>query len=353
MKDKLTVLLFIITLYIFGILGILLPDKEISFSERRKLKTLPKYEIENTYVTKLDDYLLDQFPGRDNFRSIKAFFNYNILHESDNNKIYLKNNYIFKSNYPTNVDSINNFKKIITNTIEYFPDNNIFFVMIPDKNYYLNDKYFLSIDYDYIEKSLSNLPVTHIDIKDSLTLEYYYQTDTHWRQEKLSKVINQLNDKMNLPYLELMYKENIYDDFYGVYYGESAIKRESEQLIYLDNNIINSLNVTYLENKNLHTIYNPDKLDGMDPYDVYLDGASAFIEIENSAVDTDKELIVFRDSFGSSLIPLLTPYYHKITVIDNRYISSDNYLNMLSIENQDVLFLYSTLLINESYALKG
>ena len=64
-------------------------------------------------------------------------------------------------------------------------------------------------------------------------------------------------------------------------------------------------------------------------------------------------MIIFRDSFGSSITPLLIPYYSKITVIDNRYIASDYLTNYIEFNDQDVLFLYSTLIVNNSGSLKG
>lgn len=91
----------------------------------------------------------------------------------------------------------------------------------------------------------------------------------------------------------------------------------------------------------------------MDSYDVYLDGATAYIEITNDNTKSKKELIIFRDSFGSSLAPLLIPYYKKITIIDNRYINSDYYLEKVDFKKQDVLFVYSTLIVNNSYTLKN
>ena len=356
MKNKITVLIFIIYITIFSILGIIIKDKEISTTERRKLSTLPTYTLNSEYVNKLDKYLLDHFPLRDTFRSIKAKFNYNILHKLDNNNIYLKDNYIFKSEYPTNKDSISNFISKTNKLKKYLtPDNNIYMMIIPDKNYYLNSNDFLQIDYNYLYEEVSKLytNIKEIDIRNIMTLEDYYQTDTHWRQEKLDKVIYQMSKTMNFDYQNISYKENIYNNFYGVYYGESAIKRTPEQIIYLTNNNINNLKVNYLENKNLKTIYNIDKLTSLDSYEVYLDGASSFIEIYNDNSTTNKELIIFRDSFASSLTPLLTNYYQKITLIDNRYINSQNYLNMIEFTNQDILFMYSTLIINNSNSLKG
>ena len=354
MKNKIITFIFIIYITTFSILGIILKDKEISIQERRKLETFPKFTLTSEYVNNLDKYLLDHFPFRETFRSIKAKYNYNILNKLDNNNIYLKDNQIFKSNYPTNKKSISNFINKINKTKNNLTkDNNTYIMIIPDKNYYLDSKYFLHIDYDYIYNEINKLNINTIDIRNILSLEDYYQTDTHWRQENLDKVVETMNKTMNFNYQKINYQENIYNNFYGVYYGESAINRNPEKLTYLTNNNLSNLTVNYQENKNLHSIYNLDKLNSLDSYEVYLDGASSFIEIYNNNSLSNKELVIFRDSFASSITPLLTPYYKKITLIDNRYINSNNYLNLIEFNNQDILYMYSTLIINNSSSLKG
>ena len=354
MKNKIITIIFIIYITTFSILGIIIQDKEISISERRKLSTFPEFNLSNEYITKVDKYLLDHFPSRDNFRSIKANFNYNILNKLDNNNIYLKDNYIFKSNYPTNIKSISNFinkiNKIQNNLTK---DNNQYVMIIPDKNYYLNSKDFLHIDYNYIYNEIDKLNINTIDIRNIMNLSDYYETDTHWKQENLNKVVYEMSKIMNFNYHKINYQENIYNNFYGVYYGESAINRKPEKLIYLTNQNILNLKVKYLENNNLNTIYNINNINSLDSYEVYLDGASSFIEIYNNNSISDKELIIFRDSFASSITPLLTEYYQKITLIDNRYINSNTYLNLIEFTNQDILFMYSTLIINNSSTLKG
>ena len=67
---------------------------------------------------------------------------------------------------------------------------------------------------------------------------------------------------------------------------------------------------------------------------------------------SDDELIVFRDSYGSSLVPLLISSYKKIIVIDTRYISSNILDNYVEFKGQDVLFLYSVNTINNSFTVK-
>ena len=354
MKDKINTIIFLGFISIFSILHILLPDNEISNTERRKLSRFPEFELSSSYIEEIESYLLDHFPLRDTYRSIKANFNYKVLNKLDNNDIYLKDYYIFKSEYPTNKNSISNFISK-TNKIESLltKNNNTYIMIIPDKNYYINDSSFLSIDYNYLYSEIDKLNMTKIDIRDIMSLEDYYETDTHWKQEQLSKVVKELSTKMNFKYKEVEYKKNTYDKFYGVYYGESAISRNPETITYLTNDTILNSEVTYLENKTLNTVYNLDNLESLDSYEVYLDGASSLIEITNKNSKSKKELIIFRDSFGSSLSPLLIEYYGKITIIDNRYISSDYIKEFVKFTNQDVLFMYSTLIVNNSVTLKG
>ena len=74
--------------------------------------------------------------------------------------------------------------------------------------------------------------------------------------------------------------------------------------------------------------------------------------IENPNAGSEKELIVFRDSFGSSIVPLLIDEYSKITVIDTRYVQSKVLESLVEFHGQDTLFLYSTLILNNSTALR-
>ena len=100
------------------------------------------------------------------------------------------------------------------------------------------------------------------------------------------------------------------------------------------------------------SVYDLTKVNSRDLYDVYLSGARALLTIENPHAATDRELIVFRDSYGSSLVPLLTQGYASVTLVDIRYISSDLLDQFLEFHGQDVLMLYSTLILNGSSAMK-
>ena len=99
-------------------------------------------------------------------------------------------------------------------------------------------------------------------------------------------------------------------------------------------------------------VYSMELAGGRDPYEMFLGGSKSLITIENPDALSDKELIIFRDSFGSSLTPLLIESYSKITVIDIRYIMSSNLGMFVDFDNQDVLFMYSLPVLNNSSTIK-
>jgi len=357
MKNKILSILFVSFLSIFFILNIVICDKKVSKSERRKLQDSPKITLSNILNGKVmedfDEYTTDQFILRDAFRNIKSNVNYNILRRLDNNGIYIEDDYIFKSEYPINKKSIVNFM----NKINYIqsllaPNNNTYISIIPDKNYYVKDNKYLNIDYDYLYNEIRKINSNYIELRDILELNDYYKTDTHWKQENLCKVVNRLGEYLNFN-TECNYNKKTYDKFYGVYLGQSALNIKPEKLTYLLNDIILDSEVYYLENNKNNKVYIEENLNNLDSYDIFLDGASSYIEIKNPKNNTNKELVIFRDSFGSSLSPLLIEFYSKITLIDIRYINSTEYLKLINFTNQDILFLYSTLIINNSSTLKG
>ena len=147
------------------------------------------------------------------------------------------------------------------------------------------------------------------------------------------------------------YNENYYEPFYGSYYGQLGLNVEPDKLTYLTNEIIENAKVKDYDSKT-ETIYEIESLGKMDSYDVFLSGATSIIEITNDSSTTEKELIIFRDSFSSSLTPLLIKSYKKVTLIDLRYINSNLLTNYIEFNNQDILFLYNSTIINNSEMLK-
>ena len=152
---------------------------------------------------------------------------------------------------------------------------------------------------------------------------------------------------------DTVWTENSFSPFYGVYCGQAALPLAADTLVYLTSPILDGCTVYNYETDKTGAVYDMDMLSGNDPYNVFLSGAAAILTVENPACENDRELFVFRDSFGSSVTPLLISAYSRVTLIDIRYVQSDFLGEFLDFSAaDDVLFLYSTLVLNNSTMLK-
>ena len=340
------------------------PTHDISDSERRKLAQMPEFTMDSIlsgkFMSKFEDFTLDQFPLRDTFRRLKARFHYEVLQQGDNNDIYVADGFAAKLEYPLNENSVvaalEKFNRIYD---KYLRGTSCkpFVSVAPDKGLYLAAANgYPAMDYQklfgMVESGMDW--AQFVDISDLLTVSDYYRTDTHWRQENLMEVTQRLCAAMDAGSFssEDLTGVAVERPFYGVYYGQAALPMESETIWYLTNDLLSGCTVYNYETGKTTAVYDMEKLQSRDLYDVFLSGAAALLEITNPAAAAERELVVFRDSFGSSLIPLLVKDYSKITVVDTRYIASDLLEQYIAFADQDVLFLYSTLILNSSGALK-
>jgi len=357
-KIALTVLL--IFWVAFCALAWLLPQKDISVAERRHLAKLPQVTMDSitsgTFMSDFESYAVDQFPLRDTFRSMKALFHKNILNQQDNHGIYLSNGYLAEIEYPLDTDSVSRALRQFNLVYErYLKDSGcvIFSSVIPDKSYYLaQEGGYPTMDYERLFSSVRQELswASNIDLTDTLSLSDYYRTDTHWRQECLIPTAQRIAAAMGItaPQPADYEKKLSPYPFYGVYYGQAALPVEPETLYMLDNAALRACKVYRYQTHDYGPVYDLDRLKGNDLYEVYLSGAQSLLTIENPNARTQRELIVFRDSFASSLVPLLVGDYQKVTLVDIRYISVAQLGKYISFDRQDVLFLYSTLVLNKN-----
>lgn len=368
LKEKIVVISFIVMIFGLAAVHLLMGDNINSKSERRKLAKLPELTMESleeeTYFSDLETYLQDQFPGREQFRHLKSMTKFGPLRQLDNNQIYFVDEGIYKWENKNKPKEINYFVKKINSLTEKFFDKNldrgrVFYSVIPDKNYFVAEKNgYPHLDYEKmistVETGLNKL--NYIDIFKTLTIDDYYLTDAHWNQPALEKTVSAIGDAMEISdKLSLWdsYEAKTLSPFYGVYSGQAAMGDRFDRLTYLENDVTKNAKVKSVEVKGELPIYKVGNFNNLDGYDVFLNGAQALLEIDNPAGEKGKELVVFRDSFGSSITPLLLAPYSKVWVVDLRYLTSDFLPNLVKInENQDVLFLYSTSLINSGMLLK-
>ena len=334
-----------------------LPARDISEAERRPLKQLPSITASQVFsgrfMGEFEDYTLDQFPLRDAFRSLKALFSRYVLLQQDNNGIYMAEGHIAELGYPLDEKSVSHALKQFQTVYDlYLQDGqNIYAAVIPDKGYYLaGQSGHLSMDYEKLFATVkTGMPwAEHIDLTDTLSLDDYYRTDTHGRQENILPVAQKLADALDVTVATDYTVTALERPFLGVYYGQAALPVKSETMYILENETLADCRVYDFVTDSYTPVYDLDKLYGTDPYDVFLSGAQSLLRLENPNATTDKELILFRDSYSSSLAPLLAQDYASITLIDIRYIQPQLLGKYVDFEDADVLFLYSTLVLNKN-----
>lgn len=346
----------------FMLWSMLKPADAESVSERRPLAAFPALSAETVasgeFMSGFETYALDQFPLRDQFRSLKAFTVFYLFGQKDNNKIYLEDGYASKLEYPMDTDSIEYAAERFRFVYDrYLADKNmkVYLSVIPDKNYFMaRQSGHPSIDYEaFIAKVREETDfAAYLDIAGLLELNDYYRTDTHWRQEKITDVARRLAGGMGVSAPDEYTVKEAGVPFYGVYYGQSALPLPADTLYYLESAYLSECRVYDYETDAYIPVYDLGKAEGKDPYELFLSGPKSLLVLENPNARTDRELILFRDSFGSSIAPLLAESYGTITLVDIRYLSPQMLDRFLTFRDQDVLFLYSVSVLNNSITIK-
>lgn len=360
-KNIITISLVCLLIFGFALAGLLIPDSDVSFSERRKLEQKPEFSIDavlsGEYMEDLETWQLDQFPLRDSLRSLDAWFKHYILRRSDNNGVYLFEDGLYKAEYPIDEKQVLMAAgKIESVTAQYLSGMNVYYSIIPDKNYFVYEASGRpAMDYAGLTELMAeNVTAEYIDIFGTLAVEDYYFTDAHWRQECIYQAAETLASAMGIEIADYdSYEQKQLYPFYGVYLGQSSLPVEPDTIVYLENRHTAAAVVTGAEFEGTKTMYEPEQIRSLDGYNVYLSGPQAVLTIECPTAQTERELIIFRDSFGSSIAPYFAGAYSKITLIDLRYINSDMLDRFVQFnKNSDVLFLYCTSLINSGALLK-
>ncbi len=338
------------------------PSQDMSLAERRPLAQMPQITWDKLtggkFMTDFESYTTDQFPLREPFRKLKSFIQFNLLGQKDVNDIYIAEGSAVKIEKPVNDKAVQTNSDKIRDIFEnYFAPSGskAYFALVPDKNFYLAEKHgYPGMDYDHLLDLLKQTTdfAQWIDLTGTLDITDYYTTDSHWRQEEIGKAAQALADALGVDIAQEYQQKVARKDFAGVYAGQSALPIPVETMYYLTSDVLNGATVYDLETDKTTGLYDMEELYGRDPYDLYLSGAAALQIIENPACDNDRELVIFRDSFGSSMAPLLVPGYSKVTLMDIRYMASSLISQYVPAEGQDVLFLYAPGIMNSSNLLK-
>lgn len=242
----------------------------------------------------------------------------------------------------------------------------VVFSIVPDKNVYLqNEPHSDDIpfaEYDHLVSKVRDGCADfakYADLFSVLSLSDYYYTDIHWKPSCLPGVASNLCNAFGID-AEIDSTEVVFDaEFVGTY---TAVLDQTGQLdivgadrlSYFDDEILSHVTVTDYKDGTPSdgVLYNPETAKKEKSYDFYLSGSIPLQVLHSPNAATEKSLVIFRDSFASSLAPLFCHIYQTVTLVDLRYISSAVLGDYIDFTDQDILFLYSTHIINRSMVMK-
>jgi len=182
-KNLAVVISFFLVLAGFLLANIICPDSQLSAWERRMLSGAPQLSLDSLlsgkYSLEFEKYSLDQFVFRNQFRSLKAKVSYYLLAMKDNNGIYVLDEGIYKIEPRLNEQSVFNAAQKFNDLKDlYFPDHNVYYAVIPDKNYFVAaDNGYPAMDYERMLAVLDQnvRDMKYIDLFSALTVFDYYR----------------------------------------------------------------------------------------------------------------------------------------------------------------------------------
>lgn len=321
--------LFCVFLFGFGIAFFALPDKEFSEQENRYLSQFRAPTLatlkSGRFMEDFEDYVIDQFPLRDQWIQLKARSE-RLLGKQENNKVYFGTDgqtLFAQFNAPADLaDRVANVNKLADNV-----DIPVWFALIPDKTYVWADR--LPANAPKVDDGstlaqaaeLCGDGVNWIDLSGALSGDdAFYRTDHHWSTMGAYQGYLALAGAMNGSATILDYEPTLVSgSFYGTTFsacGAGWVKPDSIYTWVPEEGI----GVTrYPEGSPVEgELYDESYLERKDKYSMFLGGNQPLCVIRNENAAGQK-LLVVRDSYCDALAPFLSLDCQEVHLWDLRY----------------------------------
>lgn len=404
--EVLTVSLITAFILCFSVWCLVAPKQTFSENENRALASWPVYNFtalkDGSYMSGVQTYLSDHFPLRDPFMTLKTKYEM-LTGREEINDIYLAKDGYYIEAYKTPKLQ----KKIITqfqklqDAITTDAKQNVRVMLVPTAISTYNAKLpgsapdrgvLRQVDtMNEIYAALPNMqkvdawsalqvaaaqeatdrtqaagnadgaqPVASTEAAGSDTTAaagLYYHTDHHWTTHGAYVGYQAYCAAAGLsPIPEADFQKTcVTTDFHGTIFSKLHDSTVPGDAITLYENPANRLTVSYPDTGEVtDTLYNRDYLAQKDKYSMFLNNLHPLVEITNETADSDRQLVLIKDSYANSMVPFLVNHYQKIYVFDTRYyrFGPSSFINEHP-EVTDVLLLYNMNTIDTDLGVGG
>lgn len=375
--EVLTVTLITAFILCFSVWCLVAPKQTFSENENRALASWPVYSFtalkDGSYMSGVQTYLSDHFPLRDPFMTLKTKYEM-LTGREEINDIYLAKDGYYIEAYKTPKQQ----KKIITqfqklqDAITTDAKQNVRVMLVPTAISTYNAKLPGSApdrgvlrQIDTMNEIYAALPnMQKVDAWSALQAaaaqeasDLYYHTDHHWTTHGAYVGYQAYCGAAGLsPIPEADFQKTcVTTDFHGTIFSKLHDSTVPGDAITLYENPANRLTVSYPDTGEVtDTLYNRDYLAQKDKYSMFLNNLHPLVEITNAKADSDRQLVLIKDSYANSMVPFLVNHYQKIYVFDTRYyrFGPSSFINEHP-EVTDVLLLYNMNTIDTDLGVGG
>ncbi|MTI96232.1 MAG: hypothetical protein FH749_12275 [Firmicutes bacterium] len=356
-SDKLIVTLFVSFLGGMMLINLLTPDRAFSERENRYLARRPELRVDNIisgrFSRQFEEYITDEFAGRDRWVLAKADIERALL-RTENNGIYFgRNGFLFEhyrepgAALDTNIRQLNRFAQLAgelpvhmllaPNSIAVYPEYLPRYATVYDQ---LAVKEKVAAE---IEPAIEFVSV-HGALREYRDEYLYFRTDHHWTMRGAYYAYAKLAPALGFTPLPLsdFTAEIVSTEFWGTYFSRANnrwLESDTIEILRPLNPI--SVDVWFNDREGRYNkLFFTHHLDTRDQYSLFLDGNHPQTII-TSDVGNGKKLLMFKDSYAHVLIPYLTAHYEEIHVIDLRFFDRPLAAYLEEEQFDQALFLYN------------
>lgn len=362
MKDKMTKLskkmspILAVCVVIVCVLNLLWPDAKTSSMENRSLQQFPAISLssinDGQFFKDVNNWYSDQFVGRDQWIQLKYLIS-KMTGVKKIDDVYLGKGALIEDTSAVNEEQ----KERNIQAINQFCTKSgkaSYFLLAPNAVSVQSDKLpsfatplnqNAQID-DYLSKL--DASIQKVDVRDSFKEhknEYlYYKTDHHWTSLGSYYAYQALSSSMDLGQTEISdyHVYPVSTDFKGTLSGKVGSAFMEDQIdIYVPKENSEYIMTDETSRDSSRSIYSMDALHTKDQYTVFLSGNTGRISLEMDN-DSDRHLLLIKDSYANSMIQFLIPHFRTIDIIDPRYYFEDVSKLLDSQLITDILFLYNS-----------
>ncbi len=366
LRDYPLAVLFALIILVLTVVDLATPDAKHSEMENRDLAQNPSFSWKSvfdlSYGQNYEKYINDQFILRDEWITAKSYAEQALGKTENNGILYGKDGFLFEKLNVMDAERVENnvgyLQKFAENcpyplTIMMIPNS---YMVYPDKlpwqTELLDQGALFERFYDQWSGSAACIDMlTPLRAAAADSDDLYYRTDHHWTTQGAYLAYRAFVESRGLSPVELASLPAVQaPDFYGTYFSKSKnFSIAPDTITYYPISDVEMTVWGYTEaGEQVHsvydTLYNTDQFALRDKYAAFLYSNNDLTEIVNKAPSPEaagRRLLVFKDSYGNSMIPFLTQNYESIAVVDIRYFTQKVSAYLAQNTFDDVLVMYN------------